>query len=366
MPSIRRSDLAAACGIAALALGISAPLLRHVLHPVRLVALPNGTPLVVPDAAPPVSIAEVNRSRAAIRRQDVPGEKGEITHRFQFPGGAVIAVSDHPKKPAAKAHRKRVVAFRGSAPASTEPTGTFETAGRATGLSTGAVEALEYVSRHEGGFDAVNTWDSARFSWGFVQFAGGYGLPGALAYIKATDPVLFRSQFQVYGIDVVPGASGQPTCAYLDPATHLVKLGAKAEQGFGDDLLAVACFVRAGQNPAVKERQVEVAIRSYVEPALKTTHHGIRLSSVLSSPKGLAALIDQQVQVGNQRRLGRALQAALVQADPRFGRNPVALERSVLHLAVKQTGKAVNTRRMASAIHNRLTDILYSELPGPI
>ena len=40
------------------------------------------------------------------------------------------------------------------------------------GLSFEQAKALQYVSIHEGAFDAINSYDQAIFSYGFIQFTG--------------------------------------------------------------------------------------------------------------------------------------------------------------------------------------------------
>src|SRR5712692_7918201 len=55
----------------------------------------------------------------------------------------------------------------------------------------GAAAALKLVSTHEGNFDAINTYDRALVSVGFIQFAGGRGLPPYLALLKARQPAKF-------------------------------------------------------------------------------------------------------------------------------------------------------------------------------
>ena len=261
---------------------------------------------------PPVSGDDARQARTTVRHEQLPGENGGRLHRFTFADGTVVEFSDRPRRTRDQAKRDWVVGYTGTQRAAAEPDNTFTAAGQASGLSAESIDALRFISRHEGGFDAINTWDRARFSWGFIQFAGGYGFPPALAHFKAKSPELFQSLLADYGIDVLPGASDRPEPVYVDPDSGKVLRGASAEQAIGDDPLAIALFIRAGRSPEAKQRQVEAAIRDYALPALTGTSRDVRLSDVLRSPQGLAMLIDRKVHEGNIGRLGWALTHAAI------------------------------------------------------
>lgn len=263
-----------------------------------------------------------------------PQDAGTL-HRFTFPDGSVVEFSDRPKRPRDQAQRERVVQFIGTERAQAEPDSTFDAAGRTAGLSLQAIEALRFVSRHEGGFDAINTWDRARFSWGFIQFAGGYGFPPVLAHFKSSSPELFRKLLGDYGIDCLPGPTGAPQPVFLDPVSGAVMRGNSAEQAYGDDPLAIALFIRAGRVTEVKQRQVEAAIRDYASPALTDTFENVRLSDVLRSPQSLAMLIDRRVHEGNVSRLEWALEHARSLYDRPNPADWPAMEAVILDLAVQ-------------------------------
>lgn len=276
---------------------------------------------------------EIQAARATVRHEARTAAKSRVLHRFVFGDGDVIEFRDRLRGARHQANRARVVAYGGNHSAAKEVDATFEAAGKTFNLSPDAVRALRFISRHEGGFDAINTWDRARFSWGFIQFAGGYGLRPMLAHLKANSPETFRKLLGVYGVDVQPGADGRPEPIYLDGSRIL--RGNEAEQAYGDDPLLIACFIRAGRVPEVKQRQVEAAIRNYVMPALNATWEGASLSSVFRSPRGLAFLIDRQVHEGNTSRLGWSLEhARLVRGIPNPTQWPL-LEGEAMNLAVQ-------------------------------
>lgn len=287
--------------------------------------------------APTVPVEEIRKARAAVQHSTEEQGEGRVLHRFTFPDGSVVEFPDQPKRPRDQARRERVVFFIGTQGAKDEPESTFVAAGRTAGLSDAAIQALRYISRHEGGFDAINTWDRARFSWGFIQFAGGYGLRPALAHVKAASPELFRSLMATYGIDVTADDRGRPLPLYVQAESGRILRGNDAEQAYGDDLLSIACFIRAGRVTEIKQRQVEAAIRDYASPALRVTWQGVRLVDVLRSPQSLAMLMDRQVHEGNVGRLEWAMEHARALTGRVNPADWPALEPMVLDLAVQDS-----------------------------
>jgi len=295
----------------------------------------------------PVEAAQAAAARATVKHQKQAGDENTVRHRFVFADGVVVEFNDRAKRMRDQAKRERVVAHFGSESAASEPATTFEAAGRSFGLSPEAVLALRYISRHEGGFDAINTWDRARFSWGFIQFAGGYGLRPALAHFKSTSPELFRQYLGKFGVDVLPDAAGAPEPVCIDPASGKLLRGDAAEQAFGDDPLLIALFIRAGRVTEVKQKQVEAAIRDYAAPALQAGFRGVKLSQVLRSPQGLAMLIDRKVHEGNVGRLEAALEHSMI---VNHIQNPVdggRLEAEVLDRAIQDADARANIAELA-------------------
>lgn len=305
---------------------------------------------------PAVTPEDASTARDAVVHEQEPSERGKILHRFHFPDGATVEFTDRPRRQGERADRSRVVYHEGAATAEAEPEATFTAAGDAMGLPPGTVAALRLVSSHEGGFDAINTWDSARFSWGFIQFAGGRGLPSLLAHMKTRSPELFATVLGNYGVDVLPDAEGAPEPVYVDPEAGKLLRGKAAEQAYGDDALVIALFIHAAGFPAVKQLQVEAAIRDYAAPALTATCEGIPIGQILTSPMSQAMLIDRKVHEGNVGRFRRALGAV---SDPMTLADPAAwpvLESRVVQRVVSNSSGVPG---------RRLRDILYAGLPGP-
>jgi hypothetical protein len=214
---------------------------------------------------------------------------------------------------------------------------------QAQGLTAGQAAALKLVSTHEGNFDAVNTYDRALVSVGFIQFAGGRGLPPYLALLKARQPAKFRDLLQKLGIDVeftvVPAGIAAPRVVVLEPASGRVLRATAAESAIRDDKKLTGALLLTGRDRAVQLVQIEAAIRGYVQPALAATvawaaGSGGRapLGQILRSQKGLAALFDRAIQegVGSARgRFERVVQRVMRPRDS-AGADPAALQLAAL------------------------------------
>ncbi len=166
------------------------------------------------------------------------------------------------------------------------------------GLTPKQARALQYVSTHEGKFDAINSYDRGIFSYGFIQFVGasahGGSLNKLLASMKKWAPSLFQRIFQRVGIDVENGVltvltesnrelSGDPAWSYVQRTVPLY-----------------GAFVQAGFEPALVREQLRMANELYVQPTLNTALvvpvNGVnvrvaRFNNVLMSEGALTAAI---------------------------------------------------------------------------
>jgi peptidoglycan endopeptidase LytF len=180
------------------------------------------------------------------------------------------------------------------------------------GISEDLAKALQYVSRHEGNFDAINSYDEAVFSYGFIQFAGnGGGLAPLLANIKHKAPKVFQEFFQRYGIDVDfvihQGQLRQAKLLTANPYDKGGKYwveGLAAEMVLREDKQLYGVFIRAGHHLPIITLQIDTAIRNYVLPALgiylnakigATQLPNVPITEYIRSPLGLALLIDLTV-----------------------------------------------------------------------
>lgn len=227
-----------------------------------------------------------------------------VSHQLNFPGEESIRFRDHVRSSFTIANQG--VSVVGTARPSSLPEAEYA----AVGLSPNQTAALQHVSQHEGNFDALNTYDRARVSFGFIQFAGGRGLPLLLALLKAREPAIFKTLFQTYGIDVefsvANGRLQSAQLAVVDPATGSVLRGDAAEEAIRDSPRRSAVFIRAGRNPIVQRIQVEAAARDFILPSLAVSlrlteepaETPALLEEVLTSRQSLAVLMDRAIQEG--------------------------------------------------------------------
>ncbi len=310
---------------------------------------PTGTTGSVPQASLRASIAALRAFQVDVQFWVSRGTlTGVITPGVAEPGDATTALLDRVSVysmgagPTAISFRDHVVSrvtrseagvmFRGTALPSAIPAADYQ----AQGLTAGQAAALKFVSNQEGNFDAINTYDRALVSVGFIQFAGSRGLPPYLALLKTRQPAKFRDLLQKLGIDVEFTVSGgspgrrlpainASRVVVLDPAGPRVLRGADAETAIRDDKRLTTALILSGRDRDVQLVQIQAAVRNYVRPALDATVSWAagparaRLGDLLRSQKGMAALFDRAIQEGlgaARRRFERVIQRLVRGAAP--------------------------------------------------
>jgi murein DD-endopeptidase MepM/ murein hydrolase activator NlpD len=192
---------------------------------------------------------------------------------------------------------------------------------QAVGLSTQHARALQYVSTHEGNFDAINSYDKGIFSYGFIQFVGatasGSSLNRVLASMKQYAPERFRRVFQSAGID----SDGLTTHVLDDFGRRLA--GDAAWFYIQRNVRLYGPFIQAGFDPALIREQLRVANDLYVQQALNTplslTVNGLRLAprvrEVFFSEAAITAVIAIAINqgVGGMSRIFSASLAVIAQ-----------------------------------------------------
>lgn len=177
------------------------------------------------------------------------------------------------------------------------------------GRSESEGRVLKAVSALEGGFEAINTYDTGWVSIGFIQFITAREGRGSLAAVltkhKIDDPAAFAANFHRFGIDV----TGDMTMAAIHPATGKIVTGSDAVQAIIDDKRLTAVFERAGATDAFRKAQVAVARERYwpgedtVTVMLGEQTQTARVSDLFKSEAGMATLMDRKVNRGNIRLL---------------------------------------------------------------
>lgn len=183
------------------------------------------------------------------------------------------------------------------------------------GLSASDRRVMGAVSLLEGGFDAVNTYDTGYVSVGFIQFAtlreGAGSLGKMMLGYKTADPEHFALDFHRYGIDVDTDGS----LVVLDLATGTECRGPEANMACIRDKRLVAVFQRAGLlSKPFRLAQLRSAKEQFYpgdDPVTVTFPDGhteqAKVKDFVKSEAGMATLFDKKVNTGHIRELAGAL-----------------------------------------------------------
>jgi hypothetical protein len=173
------------------------------------------------------------------------------------------------------------------------------------GMTPSEARAVKAVSRLEGGFDAVNTYDTGWVSIGFIQCITGENGSGSLMAVlareKADATETYERDFRRFGVDV----TAQGVLTVVDPATGAELVGNDAVRKVIEDKRLTAVFQRAGRRSVTfRAAQVKVA-KSHYWPAddrVKITVDGkpleFAVKDVIRSEAGMATLFDRKVNRG--------------------------------------------------------------------
>ena len=175
------------------------------------------------------------------------------------------------------------------------------------GFSPSERRIFASVSRLEGGFDTVQTYDTGYVSVGFIQFIthadGKQSLSAVLQRQKVDFPEDYENDFRRYGIDV----RVDKTLVVVDPSTGAELAGPDAVAKVVDDKRLVAVFQRAGRHSeAFQVAQIRMARERYWpgDERFDIDLPGGRriagkVSDIVRSEAGLAILLDRKVNTGN-------------------------------------------------------------------
>lgn len=178
------------------------------------------------------------------------------------------------------------------------------------GLPTESAPILAAISSVEGGFDALQTFDRSKLSWGFLQFSATGTLPALLRRIADGFPELFARYFGDGGIVLEQGRIA--ITSRKGP-----RRGRAALDRLHDDPTLWKCFVLAAREPAVQDLQIQVGFENYYVGVLnQTLQRGgkqLILGELLENHEiGRALLVDSAVHSGvlqAARHFQRALNA---------------------------------------------------------
>ena len=227
-----------------------------------------------------------------------------LQHTIKFDDGDSCVFVDHRNVPATYAYYRHPqgVGHPGTAVDDAERARLFS----AAALTETQQRVMMAVSRLEGSFDAVNTYDTGFVSIGFVQFVtmedGRHSLADVLATELADNPREFERDFRGLGVGLAP----DHLLAIVDPSTGAELQGPDAVLKVIDDTRLAAIFHRAGRtSSAFRVAQIRVAKSGYwpEDDALTVEVDGRTLtgkvSDVVRSEAGLATFFDRKVNRGN-------------------------------------------------------------------
>ena len=173
------------------------------------------------------------------------------------------------------------------------------------GVSDSEAKIMKSVSLLEGGFDAINTYDTGYVSIGFIQFAslkeGAGSLGTFLLDYKNTSPDDFQRDLRRFGVDVTPSG----VLDVLDLQTGAELTGTDAALKIIEDPRLVAAFQRAGLK---SDNFIAAQIRSAkaqfypgddnVNITVKSQILSGKVSDFIKSEAGMATLMDRKVNTG--------------------------------------------------------------------
>jgi murein DD-endopeptidase MepM/ murein hydrolase activator NlpD len=166
------------------------------------------------------------------------------------------------------------------------------------------LDLLHYIAKNEGCFDAINSYDKAIFSFGFIQFTGalasGSILTRVLQRFKTRDEYAFNDCFGKYGINV----QNYKVPLFQVETISGIKEGDAAYLEIANDLQLTTAFVASGFRRSMIRSQVEIALEEYVFKALSPNVmillNGVNvpLNTLLHTQGGFALRVDLCVNRG--------------------------------------------------------------------
>ena len=292
------------------------------------VALP-ATPLSIPPAenvAPPHpgvmpdDLRALTGNAPALRAAVAPWK-----FTVNFPDGDSVSYRDHVKIGNARYGYYRFdegVQFFGPALRNSPPA-ELQSLLEDGGFTPFEARVTDAVSRLEGGFGSVNTYDTGWVSVGFIQFAslssGGGALGELMKVYKSDDAQAYARDFRQYGIDV----DDQGLLVALDPATGAELHGPDANRAIIADKRLIAVWQHAGLRSREFQLAQLKAAKTRFYPADRPLQISLaggqvltgKVSDVVHSQAGMATLFDRSVNTGNINLFGAELQKLMTQKN---------------------------------------------------
>jgi hypothetical protein len=166
------------------------------------------------------------------------------------------------------------------------------------------IDLLHTIAKNEGCFDAVNSYDKAIFSFGFIQFTGGLAsgsmLSRVLQRFKTRDEYAFNDCFGKYGMNI----QNYKVPTFQVETLSGIKEGDVAFMEVANDLQLTTAFIASGFRRSMIRSQVEIAMEEYVLKALSPDQliyiNGVsyNLNQIIRTQGGFALRVDLCVNRG--------------------------------------------------------------------
>jgi LysM domain len=166
------------------------------------------------------------------------------------------------------------------------------------------VDLLHYIAKNEGCFDAINSYDKAIFSFGFIQFTGGLAsgsmLSRVLQRFKIRDEYAFNDCFGKYGMNI----KNYKVPTFQVETLSGIKEGDVAYLEVANDMQLTTAFIASGFRRSMIRSQVEIALEEYVLKALSPTQlifiNGVNynLNQIIRTQGGFVLRVDLCVNRG--------------------------------------------------------------------
>jgi len=173
-----------------------------------------------------------------------------------------------------------------------------------TTMSESRKKILKTISRFEGSFASVNTYDIKDLTWGMLQFAGGERseLTKALTFIKKMDAEAFKRRFQKYGIDV------DNNQLVITPVAGREIRGGAAAKAVQASPVLTAVMAAAGLDPDIQLGELKAAnalmtgalhkMLNVKAPEVKGGKEQISAVDIFTSEYGVGVLTNRTVHAG--------------------------------------------------------------------
>lgn len=341
-----RKQAQAAADAANAALGQPAPAAPNGSVTTALKTSASAAPAVAPPGPIPPSLLEAVGNPPPFAAAVTP-----LQHTVTFDDGDLYRYTDNTALPAGFAYYRfpQGVAVYGKPAPASELNPIFQ----AAGMTPSEQRIACAVSKLEGSFESINTYDTGYVSVGFLQFItlddGKHSLCEVMFKEKQDHPNEFAQDFHRYGIEVT--ADG--VIDVVDPATGAELVGPEAVRKLVDDKRLIAIFQKAGRHSkAFRIAQVQIAKSHYwpTDDPITVTIGGQTLtgkvSDVVTSEAGIATLFDRKVNRGSCAPINEVLSKVMTAHNLTTLADAAAYEEEII-TALKYRGDFLHDRTLS-------------------